>query len=334
MGFAIAAIAIASALVVLRFVRRAWVVAAPDEWLLRLRDGAMIEAGIGIATWRWPGDVVVRFTSTLQRVAFAASARTCDGIGLGVDGFVLWSVDPTADAPFRAFRQLGFVDLERRPEGRHDRRHLLTTPQYHAFQRLLFAHIQRLVSTMPLADALSAEDAMVARLRERLVPFGRELGIVFEDVEVFRIQPDDAALLRALAAPVEERVREQADQARLAATEAIAVRQRELDVATRAAEHAAWLDTARAEAERKALEHAAELERVRDGARARRDAGEIMLALEQQRPHELREHELALLTVERLTEALARLPLKEARWISIGDPLDAVARLLGRRAAS
>jgi hypothetical protein len=332
MGFAIAAIAIA--LVVAAVARRMWVIAAPDEWLVRLRDGAMIEAGIGITAWRWPGDVVVRFTSTLQRVAFSASARTGDGITLGVDGFVLWSVDPETDGPFRAFRQLGFVDLERLQDRHHDRRHLLTSPQYRAFQRLLVAHVQRLVSPMRLSDALAAEDAMVATLRERLAPFGRDLGIVFEDVEVIRIQPDDEALVRALAAPVEERVREQAGQARLAAAETIAHKERELAAATRAAELAAELEQARAESQRKALEHAAELERMRDGARARRDAGEIMLALELQRPHELREHELAQLTVEKLAEALARLPLKEARWISIGDPLEAVGRLLGRRAAS
>ncbi len=335
MGFAIAAIAVASAFLVLRFVRRAWVVAAPDEWLLRLRDGSMIDSGIGISVFRWPGDVVVRFTSTLQRVAFAASARTSDGVSLAVEGFVLWSVEPVADAPFRAFRQLGFVDLEqRRPDGRHDRRHLLTTPQHHAFQRLLVAHVQRLVSTMQLADALSAEEAMVVGLRERLSAFGHDLGIVFGDVEVSRIQPEDALLVRAIAAPVEERVREQAGQAKLAADEAIAVKQRELDTATRAAAHAASLEHARVESERKAVEHAAELERLRADAHARREAGEIMLALEQQRPQALREHELARLTVEKLAEAVSRLPLTEARWISIGDPLDAVARLLGRRAAS
>src|SRR6185369_17489337 len=57
-----------------------WYFAAqPDEWLLCLRNGRLIKAGVGISLWRRPGDVVVRFTSTVQRVSFSVSALSREG---------------------------------------------------------------------------------------------------------------------------------------------------------------------------------------------------------------------------------------------------------------
>ena len=48
-----------------RAAARARVTAQPDEWLLCIRNGRLVRAGVGIRLWRRPGDVVVRFTSSL-----------------------------------------------------------------------------------------------------------------------------------------------------------------------------------------------------------------------------------------------------------------------------
>src|SRR5436190_441137 len=55
-------------------VRWSWLVAKPDQWLLRIRDGRLVRAGIGISVWRRPGDAIVRFTSAVQRVATLPTA--------------------------------------------------------------------------------------------------------------------------------------------------------------------------------------------------------------------------------------------------------------------
>ena len=38
------------------------VVGGPDEWVLQIRNGACVRAGIGASVWRRPGDVVVRLS--------------------------------------------------------------------------------------------------------------------------------------------------------------------------------------------------------------------------------------------------------------------------------
>src|SRR5262245_53775825 len=96
-------------------IARARVTAQPDEWLLWIRNGRWIQAGVGIRLWRRPGDVVVRFTSTLQRVSFSVAALSQEQLAVTIDGFVLWSVAPEGDAPFRAFQKLGLVNLDAPP---------------------------------------------------------------------------------------------------------------------------------------------------------------------------------------------------------------------------
>ncbi len=69
-------------------VRYSWIVAQPDEWLLRVRNGQVVDAGIGISIWRRPGDVVARFSSTIYRVRFSVEAFSSEHITIVVDGFI------------------------------------------------------------------------------------------------------------------------------------------------------------------------------------------------------------------------------------------------------
>ena len=82
------------------WLRWSFVTARPDEWLIRIRDGQLVKAGIGISLWRRPGDLIARFSSTVQRVGFKVEALTQERLHVLVEGFVLWSVSPTGEGPF------------------------------------------------------------------------------------------------------------------------------------------------------------------------------------------------------------------------------------------
>ena len=131
---------------------RRLVIAQPDEWLLGIRNGRLVKAGIGIRLVRLPGEVVVRFTSTVQRVSFTVGALTSERLRVTVEGFILWSVSPRGEGPFRAFQKLGLVNLDAPPRDLRSPKHLLSTPQHHAFQQLLGAAVQRLCAVRPLED--------------------------------------------------------------------------------------------------------------------------------------------------------------------------------------
>lgn len=341
------------------YIRRSVLVAQPDEWLLRIRDGRLIEAGVGINLIRRPGDVVTRFSSTVQRVAFSGEAVSRDRLTVALEGFILWTVASEGDGPFKAFRKLGIVNLDAPARDLKSRKHLLTTPQHRAFRTLLFASLQRLAASMTLEELLLHQDDLVARFRERLKVFEADFGIRVEEVEILLVRPADAGLLKDLSAKIEEEVREQAAVARLETSER--TKQRELESSERLAvesaaakraglereralkldmlthererkereqqmareqklaEESANLEIARAAEIRRELEHQGRLDRTRSEAEAQRDAILAVSQAEESKSPAAREHELARYVAEKVTEALGKLPLRDASWVTLGN---------------
>jgi hypothetical protein len=126
---------------ILMAARWSLVVSQPDEWLLRIHNGRLVNAGIGISVWRRPGDVIARFSSTIQRAGFSVEAMTQEHLHVLIDGFVLWTAASAGDGPFQAFSKIGIANLDNPPRGLKSKKHLLTSLQYHAFQGMIAAEI-------------------------------------------------------------------------------------------------------------------------------------------------------------------------------------------------
>lgn len=337
---------------------RRLVSAQPDEWLLRIRNGRLVSAGVGIYLLRWPGDVVVRFTSTMQRVGFAVDALSSERLRVSIEGFILWSVAGAGESPFRAFQKLGLVNLDAPPRDLKSPKHLLSTPQHRAFQQLVGAAVQRLATTRSLEDLLLRQDALVADLRKQFVRLETEMGIRVDQVEVLQVRPADEDLMRQMAAEVEERVREEAANVRLEALERgkhrtiesearvaheqaearkqelerekavrlaqldhereVKAREQELQREQALAEEAKALDVARAIVEREEMQLSARLDRIRREAEASRDAISAVAEAEEKKSQGVRDHELGRLVAEKVGDALKALPLHEARWVTVG----------------
>jgi regulator of protease activity HflC (stomatin/prohibitin superfamily) len=246
-----------------------------------VRNGRLVKAGIGIRIWRLPGDVVVRFTSTIQRVSFAAEALSKERLRVSIEGFVLWSLAQDGEGALRAYRKLGVVNLDAPPRDLKSTKHLLSTPQHRAFQQLLAAAVQRLVAAKPLEDLLLDQDTLLAELRGELATLEPELGIRVEQIQLLRIRPVDEALLRL------------ADEAN-ATQLANAVRARE------------------------ELAFATRLDQIRREAEAKRDAISAVASAEETKSQAVRDHELATLVAEKVGDALKGMPLRDARWITVG----------------
>ncbi len=332
----------ASALMIGVAARRAYVVAQPDEWLLCVRNGRLAHAGVGISVWRLPGDVVVRFTTTLQRVTFTVEALSSERLAVSIDGFVLWSVSETE--PYQTYQRLGVANLEAPAADLKSARHLLTGPQYRAFQQILGATVQRLAATRPLEALLLRQDVWVADLREAFRAIESEVAIAIHQVDVVRVRPTDEALVKLLAAKVEERVRSEAavERAEARRTEAerehalrLAEIERERQTRIRAdeaarehalAEEARNLEVAKAVSEREELALVARLDRLRREAEAQRDAATAIASAEEGKSQPVRDHELSLRVADKVGEALRG--LKEARWVTVNDE-NPVASLVG-----
>ena len=81
--------------------------AEPNEWMLVMRNGKVIECGIGISYYASLFDVVVKFPSQINKVRFQAQQVTQEVQGLEVSGIIIWSVFRDNEGPLKAFKYLG-----------------------------------------------------------------------------------------------------------------------------------------------------------------------------------------------------------------------------------
>jgi hypothetical protein len=215
---------------VLSWARWSFVTSQPDEWLIRIRDGKLAKAGIGISIWRRPGDLLARFSSTIQRVGFKVEALTQESLHVLIEGFVLWSVSPTDDGPFLAFRNLGVANLNSPLRDLASKKHLLTKQQYYAFQEVFAAEVRRFAATASLDQLMSEQNKFVESVTQQLRDISIPLGIRIEQFQLLQVKPVDAALLRALSIRYEQQARENEAQIRLETAERM--KKRELESAT------------------------------------------------------------------------------------------------------
>ena len=201
------------ALAVLIYTR--FVTAQPDEWLLRIRRGVVLDAGIGVRLWRWPGDLVARFSSTMQRIGFSVEVLSAERLSVRLEGFLFWSVSSEAGAPFQAFQKLGLADLERPPPGLKHPKHLLTGPQHKALQQLIIASVQRKAGEFKLQDLILNQARFIEQLGARLDADMGLMGTRVDQLQLLQARPVSEALLEDLSAEENAKIREQAERTRL-----------------------------------------------------------------------------------------------------------------------
>lgn len=303
------------------FGKKLRVIAAPDEWVILIRNGRLVKAGVGISVLRWPWDQAARFTSTLQRVSFHAEGLSRERIPVLVQGHIFWTISAEGDGPFQAFRSLGPVNLE---VGREEGKHLLGRPQYHAFQQLVAAEVQRLAAIHPLEKLLLDQDGFVAQLSTRLAELHEPMGIAVERVELLQVRPVDAALLQAMGAKESESIRSEAERLKLETDRALRLRAQEIqqEEALAVEEDARALDQVRRERETEALE--ARLAGERREAEGKREAILILAEAEEEKSQTLRDYEISRFALEKSSEAFGH--IREARWVSMGpeNPMAAI----------
>lgn len=321
-------VALFTVLSVVRAIRWSWVVARPDEWLLRIRDGVLVRSGIGISVWRRPGDVVVRYTSAVQRVTFSALAPSREQVPFAIEGFALWTVIAEGDGPFRAFRNLGLANLADHHSYLRSEKHLLSSPQYKAFQALLAAEAQQLASTLPAKDLLGMRPVLVDALGARLDLLAATLGFRIEKIELQQVRPADATLASDLSADEEQKIREDAARVRLESEARLAAERHAHVHAQRLVDEASARALTAERTAREEAELAARLDRMRREAEAHRDATLLAGEAQERKSQAVRNHELATFTAGRVADAMSA--MKETRWVSVGGstPMEGIAAMI------
>ena len=88
------------------YVNSLWVEGKPNEWVVIMRNGEFVQAGIGLSTFIMPFDTHAIFTSKLVKVEITTQQVTKEMQGVEVSSMIEWTIDKKGEGPMKAFKNL------------------------------------------------------------------------------------------------------------------------------------------------------------------------------------------------------------------------------------
>ena len=160
-----------------------WKESQPDEYMIVLRGGEMIKAGIGLKTFVLPGDNCITFPSRAQQVNFTANQVTQEMQGVSVTGMLVWSIYRKEDGPFKCYKSFG-DDLNR------------DTPQManEKIQNLAISIIRDRIANMSIGDVLQNRHKLRDGVREEIQKLITGWGIWLETIEILDVKIASSSL--------------------------------------------------------------------------------------------------------------------------------------------
>jgi regulator of protease activity HflC (stomatin/prohibitin superfamily) len=164
------------------FIRKRFVEAEPNEWLLIIKNGKLVKAGVGLKVFLGLTDSFVKFPSRVERVEFTAKNVTNEMQGVAITGFAFWSVFREEDGPFRCYKYM---------EGGNANRNV---------QAMCESVLRNLIANSILSEVLRnrkhLRDNMINDLKDQF----KGWGIWLETVEITEVKISSDKLFKDLQA--------------------------------------------------------------------------------------------------------------------------------------
>jgi len=154
-----------------------YVTAEPDQWQLLIRDGKLVDAGIGSCHFKGFFDRVVRFPSSIQKVEFRVEQVTSEMQGVIANGFVMWSVHREGEGPWKAYKNLQLRDIDE--DGNVD-----TSSGSDHIKSVATSIIRVAIAQMSLHQCLTNRDEIRAACRAKMMEQLVGWGVWLETIEI------------------------------------------------------------------------------------------------------------------------------------------------------
>jgi len=85
-----------------------------------MRNGKMVNMGIGLNSYRSYFDQVTRFSSRVNQVSFSSNVVTKEMQEVDIEGVVVWSIFRENEGPFLAYKTFGEALSQKVPTAAND----------------------------------------------------------------------------------------------------------------------------------------------------------------------------------------------------------------------
>eukprot|EP00808_Paulinella_micropora_P003017 g23388.t1 len=177
--------------------------ARPNEWMLVIRDGKMLRAGVGIQHFASLDDEVVKFPSSIQKVTFTAQQVTQEMQGVQISGFCMWTIFRDDDGPFKAYRYLDGLSASGLAQANTN------------MTSMAESVIRAQVAKMTIQEVLKNREVIRESCKKALMEVVKGWGIWLETVEVTDVRILSDRLFQNMQSEYREQLRETSEKNRL-----------------------------------------------------------------------------------------------------------------------
>jgi flotillin len=177
-----------------------YVIAKPNEWMLIIRSGEVLNYGIGISGWVGIDDKVVRFPSSIHKVAFSAQQVTTEMQGIEVSGVIIWTIYRESDGPLRAYKYLGQDISSQDPKNANDNLIEMTN-----------GIVRHKIANSTIDHILKNRDKLREELKKELNESVNGWGVWLETVEITDVKILSGSLFKNLQTEFREAQRQKAE---------------------------------------------------------------------------------------------------------------------------
>lgn len=148
-----------------------------NEWVVIIRDGKQISAGVGLSTFKRPFDTVAKFPSSVKEVAFNAMQVTTEMQGIDVSATLAWSIYREDDGPFRCYKTFGRDLSNQNPRSAQDK--LVNSAQ---------AVIRSVIALNTIENIIQNKDLITSAIMADLQPTMKGWGMWLERVDIIDVK--------------------------------------------------------------------------------------------------------------------------------------------------
>lgn len=198
--------------------RFGFVTVAPNEYVVHTRFGKTIDQGLGKTFYNLPLiDSYIKFTITPHKINFYADNITKEKQGVGIDGFLIWSIEDGD----KAYKKIDASDLDASDNLSLQLIDISVSIARHA------------ISNMTLEEVLTNREILVEKLSNQLKVIIDDWGLKIETIEIKEVRILSATLFESMQAPFRNDQLKIAEHSRLEAKKSIENAATDTDIAIR-----------------------------------------------------------------------------------------------------
>lgn len=174
-----------------------WVSGKPNEWVLIMRNGAMVNAGVGLCTFKSPFDQVATFPAKVYKVNFSTEQVTEEMQGVQVSGMLVWAVNRIGEGPLNAYKNLGDISSGNPRQANE------------SLIAMASAVVRSCIANSSIQEMLTNRKLLRDAIRKEMFEVVKGWGVWLETVEITDVKICSHALFKDLQTKYREEMRQQ-----------------------------------------------------------------------------------------------------------------------------